>query len=468
MPPTRDKFDGRTAAVLAVADALSGKQFAGEALRQMRSAGALAGREAGLAMEIAQGAIRHALTIDHVLGQVARYQRHRTSATLRAILATAAYQIIWMSRIPIFAAVDQAVTLARRQVPGRASGMVNAVLRRLSGAVVERSATWERLNPNHIRVGWDRACTFRTAVLPPPKEGDAHTAHLAAATGEHPDRYRDLGARHGAASAETIAWASQAIPVTVLQRNPLRATPDAFANCLGADADDAAEFGPDAAFVPASAAIMDLPAFADGLVYVQDTTAHRAALAVHAQPGERILDLCAAPGGKSVTMAIAAHDRATIIACDPAADRLGRVDANVARLGLSSVRTRHLPDTDALSAMPPFNAVLVDAPCSNTGVIAKRPEARLGLTAQKLAALGTTQRDLLQRAVDCATPGGRVIYSTCSIEPAENDQLIAAFLNAHRDWCLDQEVTSLPSWGPHLTDWHDGGYFAILRHAPTT
>ncbi len=468
MPPAPHKSDGRTAAVLAVADALGGKQFAGEALRQMRSAGTLAGREAGLAMEIAQGAVRHALTIDHVLAQLARYDRRRTTPTLRAILATAAYQIIWMSRIPVFAAVDQAVTLARRQVPGRASGMVNAILRRLSGAVLERSTTWQRLNPHHIRVGWDRACTFHTAILPPPQDDDAHSAHLAAATGQHLDQYRALVARHGPVAAEAISWASQAVPVTVLQRNPLRATPDAFAHCFQPDSDTAAEFTPVAAFLPASAPVMDSPAFAGGLVYVQDTTAHRAALAVGVLPGERILDLCAAPGGKSLALAIAANDRATIIACDPDADRLGRVDANVARLGLASIRTRHLPDPEALGTLPRFDAILVDAPCSNTGVIAKRPEARLGFTPPKLAALVQTQHALLNRAAICATPGGRIVYSTCSIEPAENEQLVAAFLAAHPAWRLDAEETTLPAWGPRLSDWRDGGYFARLTHTGPT
>ena len=114
------ELDGRTAAVRAVADALSGRRFVNESLRQWRAAGQLLGREAALATELGQGAVRHLLTIEHVLGRLARYDRAHLAPRLRAILCTAVYQIIWMDRIPPFAAVDQAVELARRQVRGRA------------------------------------------------------------------------------------------------------------------------------------------------------------------------------------------------------------------------------------------------------------------------------------------------------------------------------------------------------------
>lgn len=115
-------LDGRRAAVLAVADALSGRRFVNETLREWRTAGRLAGREAALAMQIGQGAVRHSVTIDHLLGAVARFVPERTAPRLRAILHTAAYQVIWTDRIPPYAAVDQAVELARRLVRGAARG----------------------------------------------------------------------------------------------------------------------------------------------------------------------------------------------------------------------------------------------------------------------------------------------------------------------------------------------------------
>lgn len=177
-----------------------------------------------------------------------------------------------------------------------------------------------------------------------------------------------------------------------------------------------------------------------------------------------MLDLCAAPGGKSVVLALALCDRGEIVACDRAPDRLARVDENATRLGLKCIRTQLLPDdvADVLNLFPRFDAALVDVPCSNTGVIARRPEARLGLTPRKLRALVETQRHLLRRAAACLRPGGRLVFSTCSLEPEENEQVVAEFLAENPPWRLDVQETTLPAWGPRLSDWHDGGYFARL------
>ncbi len=463
---TDTTLDGRTAAARALTDALDGTQFVCDALRSLRAAGSLSGREAGLAMEIGQGAARHLVTIEHVLSHVAKYEPRRTKPILRAILYCAAYQIIWMDRIPTFAAVDESVRLARKLAGGRSPGMVNAILRRLTGAIVEPRGAWQRLNPQHVRVSWEQACHFKLPVLPAPGDDDP-SEHLAVAAGERPQRYTQLCRRYGAARTESIAWASQAVPVTVLQRNTQRATAEAFQTYLRTACGNVVSFARGAAFVPAGVAVFDSPAFQDGLVYVQDMTAHRAALAIAARPGQRVLDLCAAPGGKTVTLALAMQNRGAVIACDTAADRLKLVDANVLRLGLDCVHTRLLsPEQDHIDAgSQPLDAAIVDVPCSNSGVIARRPEARLGLTARKLGSLIEVQRELLRKAAEPVRPGGCVVYSTCSIEPAENEEVVAYFAVANPEWSLVEEETTLPAWGPALSDWRDGGYFARLQRA---
>lgn len=465
-PVSATNIDGRAAAILAVVDVLTGRGFAREALERLRVAGQLDGRAAALAREISHGALRHLVTIEHVLTRLARLDFERTKPTLRAILLTAAYQIIWMDRVPVFAAVDQAVELARRHVGGRTPGMVNAVLRRLAGAVVERRTTWRPRDSTLVRVGWDTACRFKCAVLPAP---DDLTEHLAAATGERRERFEDLAARYGVDTAEQVAWASQAVPVTVLQRNVLRISAADFEDQLRQAVGPEVEFAADAAFLPASISVLDGPLFQGGSLYVQDATAHAAAAAVAARPGEHILDLCAAPGGKSVALAIAMNDTGEVVACDTDAERLERVRKNAARLGLRCVRavpltggTPMLPGIDETVTTPGFDAALVDVPCSNTGVVARRPEARLGLTPAKLRSLVAVQHDLVREAARRVRPGGRLVYSTCSLEPQENEDVVAFFLAEHPEWRLDVERTTLPAWGPHARDWRDGGYYARL------
>ena len=213
---------GREAAFTAVLAVLRGACFIQETLAGLRSRGRLRGREAALAMEVALGAVRHALTIEHVLGKVARYDARRVQPELQAVLLCGSFQIIWMDRVPTFAVVNEAVSQARRHVGKRASGMINAILRNLTRAIEQRRVQWQRCDPREIRVDWDQACRFNVDVLPRPESRESRLKHLAAATGERLARYRQLVEQHGSKAAESVAWASQAVPVTVLQRNLLR------------------------------------------------------------------------------------------------------------------------------------------------------------------------------------------------------------------------------------------------------
>ena len=459
MSVDRAPLDGRAAAYLAILDVLRGQGFAAERLRELRTQGRLSGRDSGLATNIALGAVRHMITIEQVLSTVARFDKRRIRAQLRAILYAAAYQIIWMDRVPAFATVDEAVKLAARYVGGRSRGMVNAILRNLTRTIKAHSETWQRLDPSQIRTSWDQACVFTRPILP---AADQSQAHLSAATSEHPARYETLVRHHGSEQAEEIAWASQAVPVIVLHRNELRIEADDFRTQMHAVFGDETELSDDVAFVPAATRVIDSEPFRKGLVFVQDPTAHAAAMLMAARPGERILDLCAAPGGKSIVLAQQMQDRGEVIACDVDEVRLARVRENAARLGLTCIHTSPLPSGVKVASLGLFDAAFLDVPCSNTGVIARRPEARLGLTTEKVESLVRIQKDLIQTATHQVRPGGRLIYSTCSLEPTENQELVEWFLTEQPDWHLETQQTTLPAWGPHLSDWRDGGYAALL------
>lgn len=477
---------GRAVAVDALIAAFEERGFIHESISNARAVG-LDAREAALASDIALGAMRHHVTIEHVLSAVARYEPKRADAALKALLYASAYQVVWMDRIPNFAAVDEGVKLARRVISRGAAGMVNAVLRRLCAAITERSARWRAHDATLIRTGWTSACRFSRPVLPPP-DGESLVRHIAAAAGERAGRLAVLAERYGMEAAAQIAWAGSAIPPIVVRRNRLRIDEEEFARRVGVEMgrerraaarpmseeaghgvecevaaqDTEFEIAGDVAFVSAGAFEGGASLLREGRAYVQDSTAAEVVAMLEARPGERVLDLCAAPGGKTAALAIQMRDRGEIVAADVDADRLRQVEENARRLGLTCVATR---GASSLSDVGLFDAVLVDAPCSNSGVLARRPEARLRLDTRRLRSLGAIQAELLNRAGTFVKAGGRLVYGTCSIEPEENEAIVARFLRDRPEWSVTAEIRATPRWGARPSEWRDGGFAALLRRA---
>lgn len=465
MPQTTPKpvFGARDAALSAILDAWSRKGFAADSIRQRRRAGLLGERDANLAIHLALAALRHGQTIDHVLSAVARYQRRRVSPWIRAVLHLAASQVIYSDRVPPHAAVHQAVELARGVAGSSAGGMCNAVLRRLCGAIREERGSWKADDPQRVRIEWDRAALFNTAVLPDSlvdPEG-----HLVAASGVPRVVWRAVQASAGNEAARSVAWASQATPCIHLHPNPLKASANSFLSAV-LEQDPRAEWRDGIAVLPHDTSVLDGPLLREGLAFVQDRTAHSAALYVEARAGERILDYCAAPGGKTIAMALASGGSAQVVACDASLSRLKRVSDNVERLGIGNVQTVLLPSEGSSPFDPEksFDAVLVDVPCTNTGVLARRPEARFRLDERHMLQLIDLQASLLARAAANVRPGGRLVYSTCSVLPRENAEQVRRFLADRHTWSLEDERMTLPAWGPRQSDWQDGGFVARLRH----
>jgi 16S rRNA (cytosine967-C5)-methyltransferase len=201
-------------------------------------------------------------------------------------------------------------------------------------------------------------------------------------------------------------------------------------------------------------------AWREGWFSIQDLTAQRVAPLLAPVAGEGILDLCAAPGGKTTHLAELSGDAAKILACDLKEKRLRRIHQNVTRLGLSSIRTQRQDGHHAAEELAfegPFAGILVDAPCSNTGVVRRRPEARWRYDRRSQARLTGAQRKLLEEAASLLAPEGRLVYSLCSIEPDEGSALVASFLETRPDLKLDHEELWLPS-----PLGGDGGYAARL------
>jgi 16S rRNA (cytosine967-C5)-methyltransferase len=205
-------------------------------------------------------------------------------------------------------------------------------------------------------------------------------------------------------------------------------------------------------------ALARMGSFRDGWFYVQDPSTLFAPLRLGAKPGEAVLDLCAAPGGKTTFLAQMMDDHGRLVAQDVAPDRLKLIRENCHRLGITSVETV-LPSALAAQPRGQFDRVLVDAPCSNTGVMRRRVDLRWRILATEIERLAAEQLELLQQAAGHLKPGGVIVYSTCSLEEEENALVVKQFLAGRPEFNLAVEQAVLP-----FTDRLDGAYVALLKH----
>lgn len=412
-------------------------------------------RERALATELVHGLVRRQLTLDTLIqGKVSR-PRHRVEHALWRLLQLGAYQLIFLDGVPEHAAVSETVNLAKRIGQPRWTGFANGVLRNLSRDVSPDEENEPGRNTIPLTAGRYRG--LKSDAFP---DSDENTAAWFSAAFSFPlwlaERWTPRFSRD-----ELIAigfWFNQPHGFT-LRFNPLKATlRDAVLDTLRA-AGHPVEPGeqPEAIRLESTAGIVDLPGFSDGHFTVQDESAITVGKLLNPSPGMQVLDLCAAPGTKTTHLAEMMQNRGRIIATDISEERLKRVNENAARLGHTIIETT--PIADDLSDVPPgpFDAVLVDAPCSNTGVLGKRPEARWRISNEEIEELAALQLRLLDTAAERLQPGGRLVYSTCSIEPEENAGVIAAFLESHADFELLEQHNFTPG---HPAD---GGFAALLR-----
>jgi 16S rRNA (cytosine967-C5)-methyltransferase len=242
-----------------------------------------------------------------------------------------------------------------------------------------------------------------------------------------------------------------------LRVNPLQTSRDTFLAALGQQG-IAAEAGPhpQAVRLGEPGAIRDLPGYEQGWFTVQDLSAMKVASALQPEKGWHILDLCAAPGGKTTHLAELMDNQGQIVACDANENRLQTVAELARRLRINIIEVRPLQPQGNLP-QGPFDAVLVDVPCSNTGVMGRRPEVRWRLRIGDFDRLVGLQTKLLVQACGRVRVGGVVVYSTCSIEPEENRQVVQAVLQGFRDFALEKEEEQVPGQPA------DGGYWARMR-----
>ncbi len=406
----------------------------------------------GLATQLVYGVFRRRGTLDGLLRHVVSRPPREVEPLLWEALRLGVFQLVYLSRIPAYSALNETVELAVDFGAPRAKGFLNGSLRALTRLLTDETIAEPGPNAIPMAPGEFRRLTER--AFPDPAVRPVEYASVGLSL---PDwLVRRWLARWSWDEVIRLGFWFADQPRLWLRINITRISREDYLAKLAASTIPAtAGDHPQAVAVDASVPIRELPGYADGWLVVQDPSAMLVASALNPQPGWRILDLCAAPGGKATHLAELANDQARIVACDRDAKRLEPLTATIARLGLNNIEVITLKDNDD----PPgaFDAALVDVPCSNTGVLGRRPEARWRLSEKEIARLVPLQTRLLARACRHVKPGGVIVYSTCSIEPEENANVIAAALQADKRLRLEAEQWSTPGQPA------DGGYWARLR-----
>ncbi|MBI4618202.1 MAG: 16S rRNA (cytosine(967)-C(5))-methyltransferase RsmB [Planctomycetes bacterium] len=418
----------------------------------------LALRDRALATEIVLGTVRRRGMLDAVLAAYSNRPLADVHPFVLSALRIGLYQVLFLTRVPRHAAVGESVEALKSVAMEHAAGFANGVLRALVRDLEREAAAGGATDPRRTLAAGNRTARFGRDVFPDPSVDLA--GHLAAVH-SHP-RWLALRwlARLGRERAEDLLRAGNAsLPVALRPhgRGPddlARALREAGAGCRIDEASGAVLLD------HGSGPVEDLPGYAEGRFMVQDPAQTRVGRALAPRPGETVLELAAAPGTKSCHLADLAPG-VRIVAVDAGRGRLGRLLENVRRVGAQGIWP---VAADALALpFPPdaaFPAVLLDAPCSNTAVLARRVEVRWRLEPERIQERAALQISLAREAALRVAPGGRLVYSTCSLESEENEEVVRGLIAGRPDLSLDAEELTCPS------STSGGGYWARVVREP--
>jgi len=390
-------------------------------------------RDRGLAVELVYGVLRRRSTLDWRLDRLADRPVQRLPLIVAAALRLGAYQLLYLDRIPPSAAVNESVALVKSVSRGggrRWDGFTNAVLRSL---LREPAPAWPALDQDAVA-----ALAVRYAC---------------------PDWLTRRWVDHfGAERAEALCQTTVAVPPLTLRVNTLRASRESLIEELRRGSLDTAatQVSPVGVTLEKCGSVSDLPQFQQGLFYIEDEAAQLVALLLDPQSGDRVLDACAAPGGKATHLASLMRNRGEIVALDRSPGRLQLLTENCRRLGVSIVKAQVADALDhrvleRLAAGRPFDRILLDAPCSSLGVLRRHPEGKWQKASADLLRHQERQGRLLAGVSRLLRPGGSLVYSTCSTEGEENEDVINHFLRQHAEFRREPAAAVLPPAARGLT-----------------
>jgi 16S rRNA (cytosine967-C5)-methyltransferase len=403
----------------------------------------------GLLTELVYGTLRMRGRLDWVIAELYRGSAAELETTVRNILRTGLYQMRFTDRIPPFAAVNEAVEIARDLAPA-AAGLVNAILR------------------NSLRKG--DAVAWPDIINNPAK--------AIAVLHSHPLwLVRRLLASHGVEETIAICGVNNTVPPLTLRVNSLKASRDRAIAALLEEkiAAEGARFSPDGiTVISPAAALRKTACYRKGLIRVQDEASQLVTRLVAPEPGEKLLDLCAGSGGKTLHLAALMGNSGSITALDVQPARLRMLRGEAKRLGVTIAETRPGDAVEPVySFRETFDRVLLDAPCSGLGTIRRNPEIRWRITPADINRCRELQDLLLTKAAEYVRPGGRLVYSVCTVTPEENEVVIGRFLKERADFHLISPDTFPPALidgrgffrsEPHIHGM-DGFFGAVLVRA---
>jgi 16S rRNA (cytosine967-C5)-methyltransferase len=469
-PVTPATPSARSAALDALRRARKTRTFLRDALHAVFDEIRLEPRDRALATQLASGIVRHRRTLRLFLSHARGSGRRATTIQpdLLAILELGAFQLLFLDRVPDYAAVNEAAEAARRTARGKksgdkAAGFANGVLRGVQRLIAGHDPDGLPA-PDAVPHPDGGVVRLREAVLPDPREDRA--AFLGAAY-SYPDWLVARWLEAFGDEAETLCRWSNRRPRLFARANPMfHLAPGEYTGgavalageYTGGEYTGGAIPGPR----PGCLDVSDLDLarleslLAEGSLTIQDPSAMLAVEALQPTPGETVLDLCASPGTKTTQILEAMRGEGRVVACDRSPEKLEPLRQMAAARGAKNLTLCLADDLGRAAPAKGFDAALIDVPCSNTGVLARRVEARWRLRPDDLEELPRRQLDLVALAGGFVRPGGRLVYSTCSLEAEENEGVVRAFLQNHPPWRLAASEQLLPAAD------HDGAFWALL------
>ncbi len=378
-----------------------------------------------LATALVYGVLDRKITIDYVLSRFLKTPLKKVAPFTKEVLRTAVYQIMFMDKIPDSAAVDEAVKLVKASKESRNSGFVNAVLRNVLRAdnLLPQGDSLEDLS----------------IIYSCPKE-----------------IIESFINDYGLDNAKRLLEESLKSADITVRVNTVKTNVEDFEKEIGIDTLKTDIEG--GLILKSGIDVGKNKLYNDGLFYVQDLASQKAVSVLNPTADSRVLDMCAAPGGKSFTMVLLMQNKGEIVSCDLYPQRVELIEKSAKRLGLSIIKTKVSDATVYDEGLGEFDYILCDAPCSGLGVIRRKPDIKYKAF-EEFDSLCEIQLKILKNAVKYLKKGGKLLYSTCTLRKKENEDIVNAFLSENKDFKCEYSHTFMPH-----TDGTDGFYCALLTN----